>query len=239
MRLRSLSPLDNTSLRSLLDTEASHFARRGIGVGKVGLGKRPTVIVIDFQCLFTRGRNSTHRTRAAVEATADLVKAAHSAGVPVTFTRVEYSSSRELGIVWEAKVPGLAKCTPGSEAVKIDPALGLRQGDVVIAKPRASAFFGTELASVLRAQAIDTIVFAGTSTSGCVRASVVDAAQLNFRPLVVRQCVDDRSELSHEVNLADLQSRYADVVELPEVVSWFARLPKGDRAGTEVSGNGQ
>jgi maleamate amidohydrolase len=102
-----------------------------------------------------------------------------------------------------------------------------RDSDLVVSKQHGSAFFGTELAPQLSERGIDTLLICGCVTSGCVRASAVDAAQHGFRPLVVREAVGDRSPLANEANLIDIDQRYGDVVTLKEALDYLARVSKG------------
>lgn len=98
------------------------------------------------------------------------------------------------------------------------------QEELVISKQYASAFFGTALASLLHTQGIDTLLLAGCSTSGCIRASAVDAVQHGFRTIVVRECVGDRHPAPHEANLFDIDSKYGDVVSRQEALDYLATL---------------
>ena len=157
----------------------------------------------------------------AVAATATLVDAARGAGHPVVWTVVRYTSGLADGGLFVRKVPSLAAFAEdaaggwGEIASPLVPA----PGEPVIVKQYASAFFGTSLAATLHAAAVDTVVVAGVSTSGCVRASATDALQHGFRPMVVRAACADRSTALHEANLADLDAKYADVVGLDEAAA--------------------
>jgi len=115
----------------------------------------------------------------------------------------------------------------GSPLVEIDERLKPETGEVVWTKQYASAFFGTALAAALIAQTVDTLIIVGCTTSGCVRASAVDACQNGFRAIVVRECVGDRSASAHQANLSDLDAKYADVTNLQEVEDylWQREIP--------------
>ena len=121
------------------------------------------------------------------------------------------------------KAPGLRKLTEDAPAGQIVPELAPRDGELIVRKTQASAFFGTGLAGWLVAQGADTVVVSGCTTSGCVRASVVDAVAYNFRPIVVRDCVGDRALAPHEANLFDMEQKYADVMDRDELVRLCTR----------------
>ena len=119
--------------------------------------------------------------------------------------------------MWSRKCPSMGDCVRGAGSTEIHPAVAPHSCDRVIDKKRASAFFGTPLHAELQAGGIDTLLVAGTSTSGCVRATVVDAAAYDYRVLVLKDCVDDRADASHRATLVDLQAKYADVVSLRDL----------------------
>jgi maleamate amidohydrolase len=188
--------------------------------GRVGWGARPAVVVVDLVRAYTEPDGPFALDGAsAVSACADLVAAARSAGLPVVWTEVRYAAGLADGGLFARKVPALA-CfaadAPGSwGALTLPPAAG----EVVVAKQYASAFFGTSLASTLHALAVDTLVIGGVSTSGCIRATAMDALNCGFRPQVVRDACADRTPAVHEGNLADLDAKYADVVDLASALA--------------------
>ena len=196
-------------------------ARRGV-LGPARLGHAPGA---------ARGRPGPrlHRagwpaalpdSAAAVAATATLVDAARGAGHPVVWTIVRYTSGLADGGLFVRKVPSLAAFAEDAAGGWGDRSpLVPAPGEPVIAKQYASAFFGTSLAATLHAAAVDTVVVAGVSTSGCVRASATDALQHGFRPMVVSAACADRSTALHDANLADLDAKYADVVGLDEAAA--------------------
>jgi nicotinamidase-related amidase len=151
-------------------------------------------------------------------AAARLLAAARAAGIPVMHTNVAYEPGGADGGVFFRKLPALASFERGRHPELAAFAEGLepRPGEPVFTKQYASAFFGTQLAETLRAAGVDTLLIAGLSTSGCVRASAVDACQHGFVPLVVREAVGDRHPAPHEASLFDLQAKYAEVVSLAE-----------------------
>lgn len=208
------------------DTDAALAAIRAIydqqhiRTRNLGFGRKAAVLVVDFQHLYTRGRASTGL--GAVEATAKLLDGARAAGMRAIYTVVAYAPGDEDRVLWTMKLPGLLDNRTGSESVRVDPMIAPQPGDTVIEKKAASAFLGTGLAEALKAEGVDTLLVCGTSTSGCVRASVVEGMGHDLRMIVVRECVSDRSALLHEVALFDMGSKYADLVTLDEALSGIA-----------------
>jgi nicotinamidase-related amidase len=138
--------------------------------------------------------------------------------VPVFFTTVVYDEVGEAAAaVFLRKAPALRLCAPGTRWVELDPRLGRQESEPVIAKAHASAFFGTPFAALLAGR--DTLVVCGASTSGCVRATVVDAMQHGLAPIVPRECVGDRSSRAHLQALEDIEGRYGDVRSVDEVIA--------------------
>ena len=148
-----------------------------------------------------------------------LLRAAREAGLPVAFTRVVYAADGSDAGVFTRKAPGLLALTEESEGSQIVPELAPRPGEHVIRKTQPSAFFGTDLAAWLLGRGVDTLLVAGATTSGCVRASVVDAMSYNLRTIVVRDCVGDRALGPHEANLFDMEQKYADLAGVDEAIA--------------------
>ncbi len=193
--------------------------------GRVGFGRRPAVLVVDFIVGFTDPASSLASDLGPeLKATAELLAAARSRSLPVFFTTTVYQPDLADAGLFIRKVPSLALLTRGSRWVEVDPRLQPTAAEAVIEKRYASAFFGTPLASTLTAAAVDTVVIAGCTTSGCVRATVVDALQHGFRAIVPRQCVGDRSAEQHEASLVDMDGKYGDVVELAEAIEYLEGL---------------
>jgi nicotinamidase-related amidase len=200
------------------------YARAGFG-RRLGWGDRPAVVAVDW-CRAYLDPTSPLYAGAAGEAaaltTARVVDVARAAGLPVLFTRVEFSPGDSS--VFYRKVPALRCFDRGSPLADwpiVPAALTPQAHDIVITKTTASAFSGTDLAARLRSLRIDTIVICGVSTSGCVRATAVDACQLDFIPIVVRDAVADRGREPHEANLFDLDAKYADVLPSSDVIAHF------------------
>ena len=198
------------------------FRQRGFGI-RMGFGERPALIVIDMINGFTDpamplGANLDSQ----IAAQKPLLEVAHERAVPVLFSTVVYEEAdiKDAGI-WALKQTGPRTLTAGSEAVKVDARLDMRPSDILLVKKYASCFFGTDLVSRLMSQQIDTLIITGCTTSGCVRATAVDAVQNGVRPMVVREAVGDRSVSAHEQSLFDLNAKYADVVSLDETVQYL------------------
>lgn len=188
--------------------------------GRVGWGAVPAVIVIDLCRAYTdpAGPFGLPDAGPAVAAAGELVAAARAGRHPVVWTAVRYTTGLADAGLFAQKVPALACFAEDAPGGWGELALEPAQGEPVVVKQYASAFFGTSLASTLRSLGVDTLVVAGVSTSGCVRATAMDALNAGLRPQVVRQACADRSPALHENNLADLDAKYADVVLLAEAL---------------------
>jgi len=193
--------------------------------GRVGFGRRPAVVVIDFIVGFTDLESPlASDLDPQIEATGRLLEIARSRSVPVYFTTVVYEPDLKDAGLFIAKVPSLKTLVRGSRWVELDPRLHRRESEPIIEKRYASAFFGTPLASTLTVNGIDTLIVAGCTTSGCVRATVVDALQHGFRAIIPPECVGDRSAEQHAANLVDMDGKYGDVVDLAEVIATLDRV---------------
>jgi maleamate amidohydrolase len=193
----------------------------------LGYGRRPAVAVVDLQIGFTAPERSplAGNLDAEVAATNTIIAAARKKNVPVIFTVVGYDSNRQDDAgLWPEKAPSLRLLTLGSELVELDPRLDRRPADLVIVKKYASAFFGTYLASTLTMKGVDTLIVTGCTTSGCVRATVMDALAHGFRPIVPLEAVGDRAREPHEANLFDIGAKYGDVVPLSDVIRYLENL---------------
>lgn len=190
-------------------------------------GRHPALLVIDFvRAYLVPGSPLYAGVDAARESCAKLLNAARTARIPVLHTHVIYQPGGRDGGVFFRKLPALSCFERGLHPELAAFAEGLEpiDGETVICKQYASAFFGTSLVSTLTALGVDTLLIAGVSTSGCVRATAVDACQYGFIPLVVRDAVGDRHPAPHEANLFDLQSKYAEVVSLESAERYLADL---------------
>ncbi len=212
---------DDSTLQALEAIRRLYDAQRIRSI-ELGLGERCAVLVVDFQHLYTRGRASTGLQ--AVEHTATLIAQARRHGVPVIYTVVSYEQGDETRVLWTTKLPGLLDNRAGSAAVEVDALIAPAPGEWVIAKKAASAFFDTGLVPWLRERGIDSVLVCGTSTSGCVRGTVVDGMAHGLRMSVVRECVSDRSAVLHELALFDMGTKYGDVVSLERALGHLQGL---------------
>lgn len=189
--------------------------------GRAGFGRRPALLVIDVNVGFTDPASPLLCDLEGVVAAIDrLLGEARRAALPVVYTTVAYGEGdRIAAAAFIDKVPALLTLAAGSRWVEIDPRIAPQPGEPVLNKLFASAFFGTPLASLLTATGCDSVIVTGASTSGCVRATVVDALQHGYRPVVPREAVGDRDPAAHEANLYDIDAKYGDVVALDEVVA--------------------
>lgn len=193
--------------------------------GRLGWGTSPAVVAIDVARAYLDPDSPLYAgVEAAHAAIGRLVGAARQHGIPVAWTRVEYEPGGADGGVFFEKVGALRQFERGNPMGDFVEPVVPADGELVVTKQYPSAFFGTDLAATLIGQGIDTVVLCGFSTSGCVRASCVDAVSLRLRPMVVREACGDRDERPHEANLFDMNAKYGDVVSLDEATEAFARL---------------
>jgi nicotinamidase-related amidase len=210
------------------DEEARRVYEKARIGESVTMGSRPAVLVVDFSCGFTDpecplGADMT----AEVEATRRLLESARARGLPVIFTTIGYDPSLKDGGLWLQKVPLLAELQIGGRWVEIDPRLEPREDETIVLKKGASGFFGTNLASILVSQGVDSVILCGATTSGCVRATAIDLLQYGWPTLVPRECVGDRAKAPHDANLFDIQAKYADVVPLEDALAYVESVPEG------------
>ena len=188
--------------------------------GRAGFGQRPALVIVDVNVGFTDPASPlVCELEDVVLAIQQLLGETRKAGFPVVFTTVSYSEGDKVAArAFIDKIPALLTLEAGSRWVEIDPRIAPLPGEPVLNKLFASAFFGTPLAALLTAAGCDSVIVTGASTSGCVRATVVDALQHGFRPVVPREAVGDRNPDAHAANLYDMDTKYADVVSLAEVL---------------------
>ena len=154
-----------------------------------------------------------------------LLGAARRARIPIVFTTVAYRKSDKLtAAAFIDKVPALLTLEAGTRWAEIDPRLAPEETEPVLNKLFASGFFGTGLSSLLTSAGVDTLIITGASTSGCVRATAVDALQYGFRPVVPSEAVGDRNEQAHEANLYDIDAKYGDVVPIQETLDYLEEV---------------
>lgn len=201
------------------DSTRKLYDERGLG-RRQGAGKRPALVVVDLNRGFTDPASPLHcDTDEAVEATARLLEAAREHGCPVAFTTLVYDEAgQKVAKAFIDKVPSLLTLAPGTPWPEIDERIAPLPGEPVLQKLFASAFFGTPLAPMLAAAHCDTVIVTGASTSGCVRATAVDAMQHGYRVVVPREAVADRAAGPHEANLFDIDAKYGDVISTEETL---------------------
>lgn len=190
--------------------------------GRLAWGQRPALLVVDAVRAYTEPDGPLHigtDAPAVVAATAHLVATAHGHGVPVVWTTVRYRADGLDGGVFFRKVPVLGCFVGDTEHGRLARGLELGSDDLMIDKRFPSAFAGTPLAAHLTAAGIDTVVIAGVSTSGCVRATATDAMSNGYVPLVVRDAVGDRDRSAHDANLHDIANKIGEVIDLAEAVT--------------------
>nr|WP_310523477.1 isochorismatase family protein [Polymorphobacter sp.] len=207
-----------------VDDLAGDYATAGFG-GALTPGVRPVLLLIDFARAYFDPESPLYAGVEAVRTSAArLHLAARAAGVPVVFTRVEYSADGHEGGVFYRKIAALKCFERGNVLGDFTPELAPMIGDEVVTKHFPSAFFDTGLAAHLQARGIDTVVVAGLSTSGCVRASAVDALCHGFVPLVCVDAVGDRETRVHEANLFDLAAKTAELASEADILRYFGGL---------------
>lgn len=189
-----------------------------------GLGRRPALLLVDLIKGFTDPACPLGtEVDAVVEANRTLLTLFRAKQLPVFFTTVVYRDQNQAR-VFRDRLPALEVLTPGSAWVEVDSRLAPLPGEAVIEKQWASGFFKTGLNALLREQGVDSLVVTGLTTSGCVRATAVDGLQHDYRVVVPRQAVGDRNAEAHEANLFDMDAKYADVLELKDVLSVLEML---------------
>jgi len=203
------------------------WVRRGYGQSRIEPGERPAVLVIDLQYAFTDPDfifGGAELIERATVNTARLLEVARRVSVPVFHTVVCSRGEAELGL-WPIKLPPCAEITPDSRWAQVDARLW-DETDVLLHKKWPSFFHGTPLISLLNAQQRDTVIVTGCTTSGCVRATTVDAFSYGFRTILPEDCIGDQGHDAHESNLRDVHRRYAEVTSSDEVIAYLERLPE-------------
>lgn len=207
-----------------LDYSRAEALYAGQDLGQImGLGARPGLVVVDFQLGFTDPASPIGGDMSdALQATAALLAACRAASVPVWFTVVSYQPGLADAGVWPLKYPRLDTLQAGSRWVDVDPRVAPGESEVVVRKQYPSAFFGTSFGSMLTAAGVDSLIVAGCTTSGCIRATVVDAVSYGYRVTVAEDCCADRDEGPHLANLFDIRTKYADVEPSSKLIQLLA-----------------
>ncbi len=210
--------------------ELDVYRQQGFG-NRSGFGGAPALLIVDFvngfndPALFGGGNIGM-----AIASTKGLLQCARAQRLPIAFTRVVYAEDGSDAGVFCLKAPGLAALTERAAASQIVSELEPLKGEYVIRKTQPSAFFGTSLSGWLISKGVDTLLVTGCTTSGCVRASVVDSMSYNFRTIVVTDCVGDRAIAPHEANLFDMGQKYADLMTSADVIGHLVSTPRRDAA---------
>jgi len=225
----------------LTERDKEVFKLSGFGK-KAGFGQRPALLIIDVNYNFTGDKpepilESVKRYRTScgeegwdgVYKIRELLGEARKKHLPTFYTTAEENRANSTVVIggWAAKSnrTGEDMTVAWEKANAIVAEIAPQPGDVVVRKQKPSAFFGTPLMSMLNEIHADTLIVAGTTTSGCVRASVIDAFSYNLKVSVVEECVFDRGQASHQINLFDMAMKYADVIPLKESIDYIRSLP--------------
>ena len=204
-------------------SELDIYQQQNFG-NRIGCGHHAALIMVDFTVGFNDpAMFGGGNIDAAVKRTVGLLAAFRQHGLPVAYSRVVYADDGSDAGIFALKAPRLLELTEHHPAGQIVPELAPRAGELIVRKTQASAFFGTCFGPWLTQRGVDTLVITGCTTSGCVRATVVDALSYNYRPLVPRDCVGDRALGPHEANLFDLAQKYADVVDADQVIGMLGQ----------------
>lgn len=202
-------------------------SKSGFGT-KVEWGNRPALIMVDFvRAYFEPGAQLYMGKDDCLHSAARILRAARDAGILVLHTRVSFTEGGADGGYFFKKVGALKHFVGDTELGEIMPEVAPEPGEPVLVKQYASSFHGTSLASTLAAQSINTLIVTGVSTSGCIRATAVDAIQHGFLPVVPRDAVGDRADDPHEANLFDIQQKYGEVASEDEVAIYLRKIEIG------------
>jgi maleamate amidohydrolase len=191
---------------------------------KVGVGTNPAVVIVDFQIGFTEHGLCTEHTVNAMKSTAAMADKARELGIPVVYLAVVYDTLADVPLNWRKPEGIFSMCERGLPSAEINPIVAMGPNDILIEKTYASGFFDTDLHETLQGLGVDTLLLAGTSTSGCVRSTAVDAAARSYRVMIVDECCDDWRPVSDAAALYDLADRYADVVHLDEMLDYLGTV---------------
>jgi len=199
----------------------------GVWDGRLGFGKKSAIIVIDLLQGYTTEGSALYAPGVVdcVKEMPDFLDLAREKGVPIIHTRVLYTTPNyEDGGIWIKKAPVLRDLVAGNPYAEFCPEVVPKPGEPIIIKQYASAFFGTSLIATLNGLGVDTLIITGCTTSGCIRATAVDAVQHGIRPICVRECIGDRHEGPHEANLFDINAKYGDVISKQEAIEYLNGL---------------
>ncbi len=215
-------------LRAAMASVEAYYKKQGIFQGRFGFGKRPALVVIDMAYGWTDPAyaGGSARLDSAIEAIRRLLVPARAKGVPIIYTTSPFQETPQLKSAADFS-PGFRQWD--RRACEIDERVRPAKSELIIEKEHASAFAGTALVGHLIGNQIDTLLITGCSTSACVRATATDAKSVQLRPIIVREAVQDRSDIAHEWTLFDIQARFADVIGLGEALNYLQSLPAKDK----------
>ncbi len=206
------------------DKTLQEYREKGFAA-RSGYGKRPALLVVDFIVGFTDPSSPLGGDFSReLAATGQLLEAFRAASLPIVYTTIEYDRDFRDAGVFIKKVPSLSILLRGSPMCAVDERIKPGHADYLVSKKYASSFFGTNLDTYFKTQGVDTVVIAGCTTSGCVRASAVDSLQYGYLTIVVREAVGDRAQGPHEANLFDIDAKYGDVVSICEALDYIKSL---------------
>ena len=211
--------MDDRQQETFEDYQRKGFANRS------GFGAKPALLIVDFIYGFTDPTTPLGGDFSGqLAVTNELLAEFRRASLPIVYTTVVYEPHLRDGGVFIKKVPSLAILVRGSKMVEVDDRIRPQNGDYVLEKKFASAFFGTDLDAYLKSHGVDTVIMTGCTTSGCIRASAIDSMQSGYLTIVVREGVGDRAEGPHEANLFDIDAKYGDVVAIDEALEYLRSI---------------
>jgi len=206
------------------DALDADYAAAGFS-GRLGFGTRPALLNVDWAKAYLEPGASLYAgVEAARDSAARVLAAARAADIPIAHTRVEYEPGGADGGVFYRKVSALSSFDRGNPLGEFVDEMAPADGEVVVTKQYASGFFGTSLAATLTSWGVDSVIITGLSTSGCVRATALDACQHGFVPIVIADAVGDRDPDVQRANLFDLDAKYADVVSEADALGHLAQI---------------
>ncbi|MRG84845.1 isochorismatase family protein [Salinibacillus xinjiangensis] len=194
----------------------------GYRSGNIGFGKKAAILVVDFQKAFTSKESQLGGSKLITDAvikTKSLIQKVRKQNLPIIHTVVAYREDKQDMGLWPQKVKALSEVKLGSVWAEVDDELEVQEDEVILTKKMPSAFFNTDLTNILISQGVDTVIVTGCTTSGCIRATTIDAFSYGFRTIVVKDCVGDQDIKPHEANLFDIENRYCDVLSSEDVIA--------------------
>ena len=202
-------------------TELDIYEKQNFG-NISGIGSNPALLIVDFVNGFTDPNQFVGgNINDAINKTSELLKFSRLQKFPIAMTRVVYADNGSDNGIFCIKAPALSNLTESNPSSQIVEELSPIAGEYIVRKTQPSAFFGTNLVGWLTSKSVDTVLVTGCTTSGCVRASVIDSMSYNFRTVVVTDGVGDRAIGPHEANLFDMQQKYADLMSVEEIIKYF------------------